>query len=211
MALSSDIRKIVLAKSIEWNTWISFITSLTHLIEPIQPKFESPVDSAQLDMLAHELYRQQIQVYEYQLEKYETQQRAFAELVSYIKKAKQHSGHQLCVLKARLASANDWQVTYINAQPSKVEGVKIQDDTYKQTSLASEGVGKLASEHFRQFRHEDIGEFLIDQGLSELGEHLRDNQVHRHSDWGGQEIRDFDKGIKWCLHQGNVSDWGHHD
>jgi hypothetical protein len=74
------------------------------------------------------------------------------------------------------------RVTYINAQSSKVEGVKIQDDTYKQTSLAytSEGVRELASKHFRQFRHGGIEEFLIGQGLSELKEHFRDNQRHRH-------------------------------
>jgi hypothetical protein len=213
MALSSDTRKIVLVKSIEWNTWISFITSSTHLAEPIQPEFEPPADPAQLDMLAYELYRQQIQMYESQLEKYETQQRAFVALASYIQdtisvyiqKAERHSGHQLRALKARLASTDnaralkiERRVTYINAQPSKVEGVKIQDDTYKQTSLAytSEGVRELASEHFRQFRHGGIGEFLIGQGLSELEEHFRDNQRHRHPDWGGQDIRGFDKGIK---------------
>jgi hypothetical protein len=220
MTLSSSIRKIVLIKSIDWDTWISYvkirasnfgiwelinpnnITLSTHLIESIQSKFESSIDSAQLDMLAYELYRQQIQVYESQLEKYETQQRAFVALASYIQntisvyiqKAERHSEHQLRALKTRLASTNnaralkiERRATYINAQSSKVEGVKIQDDAYKQTSLAytSEGVGELASERFR---------------------HFRDNQRHRHSNWGDQDIRGFDKGIKWCLHQENVSD-----
>jgi hypothetical protein len=136
-------------------------------------------------MLAYELYRQQIQVYEYQLEKYETQQRAFAELVSYIQKAEQHSEHQLRVLKARLASTNDWQVTYIDAQSSKVEGVKIQDDTDKQTSLGSEEVRKLASKHFRQFRHGGMRKFLTSQGflgLENLGDDQVIDQMYGHSD-----------------------------
>jgi ribosomal protein L44E len=150
-------------------------------------------------MLTYELYRQQIQMYESQLVKYETQQRAFVALASYIEdtifvyiqKTKRHSEHQLRALKTRLASTNnaralkiERRVTYINAQSSKIEGMEIRDDTHKQTSLAytSEKVGKLASKHFRQFRHEGIREFLIDQRLSELRKYFRDNQRHRHSD-----------------------------
>lgn len=146
----AEIRKVVLAKSADWDTWNSFVktrvsdsgiwglinpdlTSLpAHPVESVEPKFEPSTNPAQLNQSAYELYRQQIQVFKLKQVKYKKQQRAFEGLIAfihetiisqnfiYIQKAESHSWHQLCVLKARLALTNEARSLRIESRYHKL-------------------------------------------------------------------------------------------
>ena len=212
--MTTGIRKIVLAKSADWDTWISFVKTRAsnsgiwelinpdksilppHLIEPVEPEFEPPTDPAQLNQLAYDLYRQQIQVYEFKLEKYEMQQRAFVELISfiqetltiqnfiYIQQTESHFWHQLRALQARLALTN-------NAQSLTSEGVvhlHLRGCERHQTILIESGIfgywDILRHWHLKILHlnfHLHLRECGRHQEFLGLKEHFNDDQVHGHS------------------------------
>ena len=132
----STTRKIVLGKPADWDTWFSFvrsratnsgiwdlvnpeiITKPISIQSPTEPVFILSTDAATFDPRAYEVYKAQTHIYKIQLAKYEKQQKAFADLITfiqdtitvqnatYIQKEEPHPWNQLRALKTRLAPSD---------------------------------------------------------------------------------------------------------
>lgn len=132
-----SIRKIVLGKPLDWDTWISFVKSradnndiwelvnpeLTEkpetLKKPQKPNYDLPEDDAQFDQKKFEAYKARMQLYKADLAEYEKQKKAFGDLISFIQetittstaifiqKEDTHPWNLLRALKRRLAPSDD--------------------------------------------------------------------------------------------------------
>ena len=130
-------KKVILAKSADWDAWLSFVrtwavnTQIWDLVspdleerpvsveQPIEPEFTVPDDDAQFDKVKYEAYKARKDVYKTKLARYERQEKAFGDLITFIQetiaahndifiqKKEPHPWNILQALKQRLAPSDE--------------------------------------------------------------------------------------------------------